>query len=93
MSKICSYIRNSLKSIACIVAARDILVSNSTTITVECSEFLKNWIIFLIKESGYETALVHEVYTNLVEYYTVKYEEKKNYINFNLKKTHLIKYD
>ena len=75
------------------MVARDLLVSNSETISLECSEFLKNWIIFLINESGYETKSVYEVYTNLVEFYTVKYGEKKNLINFNLKKTHEIKYD
>ncbi len=46
-----------------------------------------------MNESGYETKLVYEVYTILVEYYTVKYEDRRNIHNFNLKRTHEIKYD
>jgi hypothetical protein len=57
----------------------------------ETDEFLKDWILFLIKESGHNPADINEVYTKINEFYH-SYAEM-SYINFNLSKTQQLNFE
>jgi len=85
----CQYL-NSLKAIACIIVARDLLLSYSK-FDKETDDFLKDWILFLIKESEYSTNEILEVYTKINDCYH-NYEHL-NYISFNLSKTQPLNFD
>jgi len=81
-----SSINYSLKAIACIIAAFDILRSNSHSLTKDSENFIRQWILFIINESNYGSDSINSAYTRIVDFYA-KYETI-NYINFNLNKTH-----
>jgi hypothetical protein len=81
LEKICLYVNKivlintkflkykcSLIAISVIVISFDILRSNSKTLKKENENFLKQWIIFLIKESEYSNKLINHVYAKIVEY-------------------------
>lgn len=57
----------------------------------DTDEFLKDWILFLIKESGHNPTQINEVYTKINEYYH-GYGEL-TYINFNLTKTQQLNFE
>merc|ERR1712032_1594834 len=78
--------KESLKSVSCIVAAFDILRSNSNNFEKESEDFMRQWILFIINESSYETNLINDVYNKIVEYYN-KYDTIK-FIQHNLSKSH-----
>ena len=93
--------RDSLKAVSCIVAAFDILRSNSQTFNKDSEDFMRQWVIknkkfillffqilFLINESTYETKLINDVYSVIVDYYN-KYESIK-FIQCNLSKSHAL---
>lgn len=89
-----------MKAVSCIVAAFDIMRSNSKSFNKESEDFMRQWvyllnkiflffylkILFLINESTYETKIINDVYNKVVEFYN-KYDSIK-YIQFNLSKTH-----
>ena len=82
--------RNSLKAIACIIVARDLILSHCS-FNKEIDHFLKEWILFLIKESGHSPEDINEVYSKINENYQ-RYGDL-SYTNFNLTKTHEITFD
>jgi len=90
-SEIFSVYSYSLKSVACIIAAFDILRSNSKTLSKESESFLRQWILFIIDESGFEADEINIVYSKVVDFYE-KYE-KISFINFNLNKNHVLAFD
>lgn len=77
--------RNSLKSIACIIVSYDIIRSNRE-VDDKTHKLIKDWMIFIMEESGYYSINVNEVYEKIVKYYS-DYIKIKN-INFNLDRTH-----
>jgi hypothetical protein len=58
----------SLIAISIIVTSFDILRSNSKTLNKDNENFLKQWIVFLIKESEYSNKMISYVYGKIVEY-------------------------
>lgn len=77
--------RNSLKSIACIIVSYDIIRSNRE-VDDKTHKLIKDWMIFIMEESGYYSINVNEVYEKIIKYYS-DYIKIKN-INFNLDRTH-----
>lgn len=81
----------SLKAICIIVASFDILCANSKKISEEIEDFLKQWIIFLIKSSSYTLNIIKELYRKIIESY-------QNVNSFNeiapaLNQIHKLEYD
>ena len=81
----------SLKAICIIVASFDILCANSKKISEEIENFLKQWIIFLIKSSSYTLNIIKELYRKIIESY-------QNVNSFNeiapaLNQIHKLEYD
>ena len=58
----------SLIAISIIVMSFDILRSNSLTLGKEKENFLKQWIIFLIKESEYKNHVINHIYQKIMNY-------------------------
>ena len=58
----------SLIAISIIVMSFDILRSNSLTLGKEKENFLKQWIIFLIKESEYKNHIINHIYQKIMNY-------------------------
>jgi len=81
-----STFKYSLRAIACIVAAFDILRSNSKELSKDSENFMRQWILFIISESQYDPELINSTYNKLVDFYA-KYD-KLNCISYNLNKTH-----
>ena len=61
--------RHSLKALTCIVIAFDILRSHSKTLDKEKEIFIREWIIFIIKQSGYTEKNVENLYKKVVQFY------------------------
>lgn len=60
---------HSLKALGCIVVAFDILRSHSRTLDKEKESFIREWIVFIIKQSGYTEKNVESLYKKIVEFY------------------------
>ena len=61
------------------------------TLNKDTDDFLKDWIMFLIKESGHLPTDINEVYTKINEHYQ-SYGEM-SFINYNLTKTQQIHFE
>jgi len=84
----CSY-KYSLRAIACLVAAFDIIRSNME-IPIEGENFIKEWLKFIIHESNYNNNEVCKLYSSIVEYYSGFGE--LTIISHNLRKNHLLNF-
>jgi len=58
----------SLIAIGIIVISFDILRSNSLSLGKEKENFLKQWIVFLIKESEFKKHVINHIYEKIMEY-------------------------
>lgn len=76
--------RGSLKAIACIVVAYDLLRSNVITFTKDIENFTHEWIAFLIDQSRFNPNLINAVYNEITDYFN-KFD-KVPQIQHNLKK-------
>ena len=68
----------------CIICGYDVVTTNSKTLNTEKKEFLKNWITFLINESGYQKQEVELLRNNALD--SIYEYDRLIKINYNLKK-------
>jgi hypothetical protein len=83
-------IRNSLKAVACIIVAYDIIRSN-VSVEKRTENYLKHWMTFIMEESGYFKNEVSEVYEKIAKFYS-DYTKLKC-INFNLDRTQNLNFE
>jgi len=58
----------SLIAISIIVIGFDVLRSNSLSLGKERENFLKQWVVFLIKESEYKKHVINHIYEKIINY-------------------------
>lgn len=83
-SEVFSGYRSSLKAIASIIVAYDLLRSNVITFTKDIENFTHEWIAFLIDQSRFNPNLINDVYNQITDYFN-KFD-KVPLIQHNLKK-------
>jgi len=81
---------NSVKAIACIIVARDLILSYCD-FSQETDDFLKEWIIFLIRESRHDPNEINDVYMKINDFY--QHYDTLGFINSNLSKLYPLKFD
>lgn len=74
-----------MKAIACIIGGFDIMRSNPELLKELEEEYFREWIIFLVSESGFDQDEIKQVYSALIDYHN-NYDQLK--IRFNLKRLH-----
>lgn len=83
-SEIFSGYRSSLKAIASIIVAYDLLRSNITAFDKDIESFTHEWISFLIDQSRFNPNLINTIYNQITDYFN-KFD-KVAQIQHNLKK-------
>lgn len=78
-----SHYKSSLKAIACIIAAFDLVRSNVSSFNQEMESFTNEWINFLIEQSRYNPNQIYEIYQQIGDFYKKFYDMSG--ISHNLK--------
>lgn len=79
-----STLNPSLKAIACIILAFDLVRVNVPSFQGGIESFINDWIKFLVEQSRYSPEDIHSVYIRIKEFYTIY--DKLPLLEFNLKK-------
>lgn len=83
-SDLFSGFKSSIKAIACLILAFDVVRANVQTFSGEIETFVAEWIKFLVEQSRYEPEHINQLYNKVKQYYT-EFDNIKN-VQHNLKK-------
>ncbi len=83
-SEIFAGFKSSLKAIACLIVAFDIVRSDPNALSKDSEGFMDEWINFLISQSRYEPQVINRVY-NQINAFLLEFDKVQS-INNNLKK-------
>lgn len=64
-----SGLKSSIKGIACLILAFDLVRTNVSTFTGEIENFTNEWIKFLVEQSRYEPDSIFQIYNKIKEYF------------------------
>lgn len=76
--------KSSLKAIACIITAFDMIRSNMNLFNKYAEEFINDWVNFIIDQSKFNPELINQVYNQINNFFNEF--EKNSKIKHNLKK-------
>jgi len=79
---------HSIKAICCFILGFDILRSGSKTLNKDQTNFIREWMLFLINEGKYTQDEISYLYNKALDLYQKLEDNKQVFYSNNLKKTH-----